>query len=210
MIYEVSNSDDAIKQGDIFRDIPRVDLSLATMAVVDAEGQRAISWSDVVEEFAASPITALVAVRPVLGIVITQDCDTARGEFLCLSQLDDFLRSSGQSVPSSAKKWKDLLIKHSRTNLRLFYLPAEPQVGIETRMAADFRVLIRIPRVDLENMRGKRLCRLNALAKDHFRESLGQFFRRYAYNEWYPLTKEEFQAYSGDSSEEIKPYPWQE
>ena len=78
------------------------------------------------------------------------------------------------------------------------------------RLAADFRVIIRVPRVDLENMRDRRLCRLNALAKEHFRESLGQFFRRYAYNEWYPLTRDEFQAYSDDSPEEIRPYPWQE
>ena len=44
-------------------------------------------------------------------------------------------------------------------------------------MAADFRVIIRIRREDLEHMLEKRLCRLNALAKEHFRESLGQFFR---------------------------------
>jgi len=40
-------------------------------------------------------------------------------------------------------------------------------------------------------------------------EALAHFFRRYAYNEWYPLTKEEFAAYAADCPEPVAPYSWQ-
>jgi hypothetical protein len=209
MIYETVKLDDPIVQGDIFRDVPRVDLSLATMAVVDSDGQRELSWIDAIDEGSSSPITAVLPIKPVTGIVITQDCDNERGEYLCLSEMEDFLISIGQdSPPTNPKKWQSLVTKHLRANPRLFYLPAESGFGLEKRMAADFRVVLRVPRVDLESMKSRRICTLNHVAKEHFRESLAHFFRRYALNEWYPLTKEEFDAYS-EKAPDSAPYPWQ-
>jgi len=76
-------------------------------------------------------------------------------------------------------------------------------------MGCDFRVLIRAPRHDLEQMLDLRVGRLNQEATEHFRETLAQYFRRYPYNEWYPLTPDEFREYAVDSPELIEPYPWQ-
>jgi hypothetical protein len=64
--------------------------------------------------------------------------------------------------------------------------------------------------VELEEMRGHhRSARLLPLAAEHFRETLSFFFRRYADNEWYPLTASEFQAYKAECPEAVEPYPWQ-
>jgi len=209
MIYESAGGDEPIRQGDIFSNIPRVDLSFATMAILDGEEQRETAWKDAVAD-SPSPVVAVLPVKPVTGIVITQDCDTVRGEYICLAEVADFATATGKTVPTSAKKWQSLIKQHAKTNLRWFYLPAATDFGIAARMAADFRVLIRVPLGDLEKHREFRLCRLKTVAREHFRESLAQFFRRYPYNEWYPLTKEEFQAYSEDSPESVQPYPWQE
>lgn len=96
-----------------------------------------------------------------------------------------------------------------KENLRYFYLPPDPAIGFGERMAADFRVIIRVPREDLLNLRHYRLGRLNNVAYEHFRESLAQYFRRYPYNEWYPLTREEVDEYSKGCEESIEKYEWQ-
>ena len=68
--------------------------------------------------------------------------------------------------------------------------------GLGARSAVDFRVVLPVPRLDLESMRDLRIARLNQVAREHFREALSHFFRRYAFNEWYPLNREEFNAYA--------------
>ena len=208
MIYESAPLNEPIRQGDIFRNIPRVDLSFATMAVVDGDGQRELQWKDALSD--SSPVVAILPVKPVTAIVITQDCDTVRGEYICLAEVEDFLTSTGQNAPTTPKKWQSLIKRHTKSSIRWFYLPVATEYGITGKMAADFRIVIRVPRLDLEDYREDRLCRLSGIAREHFRETLGQFFRRYAYDEWYPLTREEFQAYADESSEAIPPYPWQE
>jgi hypothetical protein len=198
-----------ILQGDIFRYVPRAELSLSKIAVV-SDKLTQTTWQQIISEGPPQEVTVVVAVEPVYAIVITQNCDAARGKYLCLAQVDPFLESVGQHTPpKTAKSWKNLLTRHAKTNLRYFYLPEDPEMGFTQRMAADFRVVIRVPREDLEGMRQHRLARLNEVASEHFRESLGHFFRRYAYNEWYPLDKEEAEAYQADCPEPIELYDWQ-
>jgi hypothetical protein len=209
MIYRTVDNEVPIRQGDIFRNVPHVEFSLATLAVVEDDRQEITSWERVVEFGDTEPVTALVAVEPVYAIVITQDCDAARGKHLCLAHVDKFLDITGKSEPKNPNKWQRLLTEHSKINLRYFYLPAAPNFGFTDRMAADFRNIIRLPREELLHLRHFRMGRLNEVATEHFRETLGQFYRRYPYNEWYPLTKEEAVAYVADSPEEIKLYDWQ-
>ena len=78
-------------------------------------------------------------------------------------------------------------------------------------MAVDFLSVLRVSRAYLEqNVATLRLARLNTLADEHFRERLSEFFRRYPYDEWYPLDKAEFDEYRRSKQEPIQPYPWQE
>ena len=214
MIYLPVDPTDPIRQGDIFRGIPRVDCSLETLAIVDeSETYRQVSWQEVFADGGdAAVVTALLPVKPVTAIVITQNCDAVRGEYLCLCQIDDFLLALGKkdAPPTTPKKWQSLIVQHSKTNQRWFYLPASEALGFPLPMAVDFRVILRVPRSDLETARERlRAARLDDVAADHFRESLGHFFRRYAYNEWYPLNKAQFEAYAEAFDEPIEPYDWQ-
>jgi hypothetical protein len=76
-------------------------------------------------------------------------------------------------------------------------------------MGADFLTPIRVPRLTLERLLNFRKGRLNEVAKQHFRERLAEFFRRYAYDEWYPLTRDELAEYR-KSYPNAEPFPWQQ
>jgi len=210
MIYDSVPEYELIRQGDIFRDIPRIDYSLLEMMVVDSlnEPARLLTWMELLEE-QVPDIQAILHIKKVTGIVITQDCDAARGDFLSLCQIQPYRGCFG-SIPSSPEKWQSQIRKRSRDSLRFFYLPADKSLGFGEKMAVDFRLVLPIKRPELESMRNLRIGRLNKVAYEHFRETLAQFFRRYPYNEWYPFTREEFQAYRESIEEEVSPYPWQE
>lgn len=50
--------------------------------------------------------------------------------------------------------------------------------------------------------------RLNKVAFQHYRESIAQYFRRYPYDEWYPLTNEEYLEYTKEKGH-VEPFEWQ-
>ncbi len=209
MTYDRVGAGEPIQQGDIFVHIPRVDLSLANLLLIeeDAEEPKQATWNELQPK---DQVAVVVPIISVTGIVITQNCDAARGHYICLAQVDPFLTATGKTAPASSRKWKNVIVEHSRTSPRFFYLPADSDFGFAEPMAADFRIILRVSRHDLQNLtRDRRLGRLKEVALDHFRESLSYFFRRYAFNEWYPLTPEQFQAYAADSGEPVEPYPWQ-
>lgn len=212
MIYASVDATSPVQQGDIFRDIPWVDFSLQEMAILDEAaptGLTSTSWSQLLQE-ESDAFAAVLPVKRVSGIVITQTCDAARGTHVCLSRILPYVGVVGQGTPVSALKWANLISRQSRDSLRHFYLPQDDSMGFRVRMAVDFRLVLPVKRVELEGMRGQRVGRLNELAYEHFRETLAQFFRRYPYNEWYPFTKAEFEAYVESRGEHAKPYPWQE
>ncbi|MGA3079435.1 MAG: hypothetical protein ABSG56_37880 [Bryobacteraceae bacterium] len=207
MIYETVAADRPIRQGDIFRHVPRVDMSLTSLPVVEDDGTREENWQTIELN---SEVTAVLSVKSVTGIVITQNCDAQRGEYICLAQVDPFLAVLGEEKqPRNPDKWQSLIIRQAKTNFRLFYLPADETVGFSEPMVADFRIILRVSHIDLENFTDKRVGALDRVAGEHFRESIAHFFRRYAYNEWYSLTKEQFEAYSRRCEEPLEPFPWQ-
>jgi hypothetical protein len=60
-------------------------------------------------------------------------------------------------------------------------------------------VTVRLRRVDLEALRSHPSGRLNTTAgehfREHFRERISEFYRRYPYDEWCALNPQEFEAY---------------
>ena len=58
------------------------------------------------------------------------------------------------------------------------------------------------------SIRSLRHGRLNATAEEHFRERIGEFFRRYPYDEWYALDKEEMAEYRKEYSD-AESFQWQ-
>ncbi len=207
MIYHVPNSNDPIRQGDIYIGLPRVEFSLEKVLLVQDTGPVQVSWGECANS--KDVITALVPVRPVSAIVITQDCDAVRGADITLCEVRDFRDVERKSQNTkSPKSWKDLITQQARLNQKWFYLPPAPSLGWTEKQAADFRVTLRLPRVDLEAHSSLRRARLNDLAEKHFRERLSEFFRRYPYDEWYPLDPQELAAYVKEYPETV-PYPWQ-
>lgn len=211
MIYVPVDPAEPIRQGDIFRHVPRVDMRLSELPVYgESNSITAAAWKDIVSNAKnADAVSAVLAVKPVMAIVITQDCDASRGYSISLCQVDGYLEAMNQTEPKNSKKWQSMIIARARTNPRFFYLPKDTSHQIEERKVADFRLVLPVPRSDLESMRDLRVGRLNDTALGHFRESLANFFRRYAYNEWYPLTKDELVEYSAAIEEPVPPFDWQ-
>lgn len=209
MIYVFPSNEKPIRQGDVFTNIPRASVFLSEMMIVTAEETRIVSWATIASE--GKRIKAILPVTPVFAIVATQDCDTMTSAEITLCEIRCFTQVEGKAKETrSPKKWQSIITQHARINQKWFYLPPDPKIGFTEMMAVDFRRTIRVPRKDLEAFRDYRKGTLNSIARQHFRERIGQFFRRYPYNEWYPLDAEELQAYRRSKASIVEPiYPWQ-
>jgi len=207
MIYEFPDQTDPIRQGDIFIGLPRIEISLSSIVIVGENSERVAKWEELASQ--TDPINIIVPVRSVAAIVATQDCDAARSRDITLCEIREFRDVERKSKDTtSPKKWKNILTQHARINQKWFYLPPSEQLGFSDKMAVDFLVTIRVPREDLENLRSLRRGRLNKVADEHFRERIGEFFRRYPYDEWYALDEQEMEAYTKEYPE-VQPFPWQ-
>ncbi len=208
LIYEYPSENEKIRQGDIFINLPRVEISLTQIPVLLENGEyREIAWKDVLDE--GREVTALFGVKPVNAIVATQDCDTSHGKDITLFEIRKF-QDVYPVVKETKKtsKWVDVITQHSRKNFKWFYLPPDDLIKFADRMAVDFSITIRLPRVELVKHCYLRKGRLNNVADEHFRERISEYYRRYPYDEWYPLSGDEFSAYQEKYSG-AKPFSWQ-
>jgi hypothetical protein len=207
MIYDFPDRGEPIRQGDIFIGVPRIDYSLKKMIIPDESGERLASWENLVAEGGTPKI--MVSVTPIAAIVITQDCDAARSRDITLCEIRNFRDVERKSSSTNSPKgWKNILTQHARLNLKWFYLPPDNKIGFDDKMGVDFLVTISIPLNDLIGLKHLRCGRLNELAYEHFRERLSDFFRRYPYDEWYPLNKEEMSEYKKEYPD-VLPFSWQ-
>lgn len=211
MIYDFIDANAPIRQGDIFEGLPKVEVSLAELSVInDRNEAEAVTWDAIRQS--GGPVTALLPLKSVWAMVITQDCDTIRAPDISLCEIRQLRSVIKLDDPTTPKKWVSWIRRQAVANQKWFYMPPDPQLGFGDRMAVDFLASIRVAREDLENVRHLRKGRLNVTADEHFREKLAEFFRRYPYNEWYPFNKDEFEAYrddNGGEAELIVPYPYQ-
>ena len=218
MIYEDVALEAPIRQGDIFIKVPKLEFSLEDVYFEeqgDDCGFKQASWNEIIQAFSpqeiAEQIQVSVPITCVSAIVATQDCDARRSSDITLCEIRRF-RDVEKSVEnaSAPKRFVTAITKQSRYNLKWFYLPPDEEIGFKEKMGVDFQVTLRLQRQELENFRFLRKKRLNEIADEHFRERIAEFFRRYPYDEWYPLNKEEFAAYAADHAQEPpEPFPWQ-
>ena len=207
MIYEFPDQTAPIRQGDIFIGLPRIDLSLEKILLVVEGGERIAKWEELANQH--SPVDIIVSARPVASIVATQNCDANHSRDITLCEIREFRDVERKSKDTkAAKKWKNILTQHARINQKWFYLPPSDRLEFSDKMAVDFLVTLRVPRKDLENLRVLRRGRLNTTADEHFRERIGEFFRRYPYDEWYALNDEEMAEYTKDYPD-VEPFDWQ-
>ena len=212
MIYSPTRPGNAIRQGDIFKSIPMIDASVRDLKRMEGGKVLRTSWLDILNNDDSVEISAVVAAKAVHAIVITQDCDAVRSPDISLCEIRPFrdVEKRTEKMADTPKKWVSIITQHARINQKWYYLPKGEDFGIDERMGVDFRSVIRIGRPDLEDMKKSlRLARLNDVALAHFRERAGEFFRRYAYDEWYPLSKDELKQYKGSSPEPIEAFDWQ-
>jgi len=209
VIYDFPDASAPIRQGDIFVGVPRIEVSLRQIPLVGEDGQQSVaSWNDIAQ--AGKAVTAVLAMQPVAGIVATQDCDTLHAPDITLCEIGKFNEVEKKAAQTaSAKSWKNILTQHARINQKWFYLPPDGRIGFWDKMAVNFLVTLRVPRAELEELRTLRRGRLNDLADEHFRERIADFFRRYPYDEWYPLNTEEFDSYKQEYPD-VPPFPWQQ
>jgi len=208
VIYVSTGIDEPLRQGDIFAGLPRIDLSLGDLDVVE-ENEDVVSanWSQIAKD--GKPVMAVVGIRPVHAIVITQNCDALRSRDVTLCEIQPFQEVEKKcQTTKNAKGWSSIITQQARLNYKWFYLPPDTMLGFACKMGVDFFSTIRVPRVDLEGFRHCRKGRLNDVASAHFRERIAEFFRRYPYDEWYPLNEEELQAYHAEHPD-AQPFPWQ-
>jgi hypothetical protein len=207
MIYDYPSSDSPIRQGDIFLGLPRLVIGLKQLPILSDDGPELRSWAELSGN--REPIEAIVSLRSVNAIVISQDCDTTRAPDISFCEIGPFQEIERKSAQtSSPKKWASMLTQQARINQKWFYLPPDSRLKFETKMAVNYMVTFCLPREDIESILHLRTGRLNDVAAAHFRERIAEFFRRYPYDEWYPLNQEELTEYIKDHSDTV-PFPWQ-
>ncbi len=211
MIYEYPNKDVSIRQGDIFYPLPQSIMRDLVNIKVITEDEQIVKKTWVKIEN-SKPIKAIVNVIPVWGIVVSQDCDAERALYITFFLIDTLLNVIKLSEPKP-HKWHSFIIRYTKEKLDWHYLPVDKEIGFNNRMAVDFEEAFVVNRTYLiKNIAHLRKGRLNEVFLQHFRERISHYFRRYAYNEWYPLNKDEFITYREKNAQKgviIEPYEWQ-
>lgn len=210
MIYEPVDVDLPLRQGDIFVSIALPEWSMTEVPRLKEDGS--FEQIDLSAVNAPTDVHAVVLLRMSTVIVVSQDCDCARGEYVSVAPVVGIstIIPDGQE-PKNPKRWASYISKSAKEKLRYFYLPPDGNRVIAVKSVADFRSVSRVRLADMLSVRARgRRMRLNEVASDHFKEQLAHFFRRYAYNEWYPMDRDEFAAYREEKkAEQIDPYGWQ-
>lgn len=203
-----------LRQGDIFRLLPKVEVGLEAVSVSRETEVHESRWIDL---DTTKSHTLLVAATPVWAIVVSQDCDVGRGD-VSLCEIDMLERVSGFGPgKGDVRKW---IIKMATTVAReqakWFYLPKDTSIGFRVPMAVSFSSVLRFPAIELDAAKKDiRIGRIRGPALKHFQRKLAEYFTRYAYNEWYPLSADEFESYreirAARGEEEPRPrHSWQE
>lgn len=209
MIYDYPKPGSPLKQGDIFVNVPSPQLNEQALFIIDEnETGLEATWTDFADHSAA--VEAIITLKPVTAIVGTQDCDALRSSEITLFEIRPFREVEGKAKQTEKpKSWMHQIINQSRINQKWFYLPPAESLGFGEKMAADFRLSVSIPRPILWSLRSFRRGRLKNLPREHFRERIGEFFRRLPYDPWYALNRDELTAYEKEEKVQIRRFPWQ-
>ena len=216
-MYSIPDVAQPIRQGDIFRWLPKPEIGLGDAKLpilpeTEENGVREIDWLQLAEESGVAYAT--IQVRPVCGIVISQDCDTSRSPNITFAEIRPFadVYPNYSDDKTKTKGLVDFVTRHARVNYSWYYLPEYDRFQFARKMAADFESVFDVPREMLEAYKEQmRLGRLDDdVAWPHFRERVAEYYRRYPYNEWYPLNSSELDAYEEDKKIKVDPrYRWQ-
>lgn len=209
--YNVSPEADPIRQGDIFYPVPYVtpiDLNSATYGYSEEVTAASSPWDAMKDK---ESLTVTLAVQPSWAIVVSQDCDV-RNPSISLCPIEP-LTNLGNNLPALDKKekWATYITRDLRNMPGVFYLPESEKIGLTEKNYVNFGKVFQLDSTSLDGKKSNlRKGRLNDDADEHFREKLANYFRRYAYEEHYPLNKEELEAYEKKRGAVVsKRFSWQ-
>ena len=190
----------AISQGDIFRDVPIIGVSLQRLHRVVEDGTDLKAFP-VEPDALRDGMVLLELVRTTDAIVVSQSCDTERAPHLMLAPLIPFTLQE----KSAEKKWRK--INHAATSLgepKLVYLPGNTNLGIERR-TADFGLAFTLPREFLEELakRGKRVAGLSEQAIGFLQYRLAVLLTRLAQDDFAWPSKEDLDIKIASLDEQI-------
>lgn len=205
MIYEKLDIHSALRQGDIFSNIPVPYINIDRLPVAFENGIEEKAWKEISEH--ENAVVANIPLKRSWAIIASQDCDAARSPYISFFQIGKLDEVTRLNLPNSTKAWVSFITEKSRLNARWLYLPEDELIGFNSRMAVNFHQLFQISRESLINHIELRKGRLNKIAYEHYRESIAQYFRRYPYDEWYPMSKDEFSEYNKNKN--VLPFNWQ-
>lgn len=219
-MYTSLKTDDPIRQGDLFRWLPKLELSFGTEELPLLYEQKQLreinwlQWVELIEHDKPLNANVPVSIRPVLGIVISQDCDAGRAENITFCEIKPFskVEKSFKDKHNNPKDVVDLIPRYTRQHQKWYYLAEGGITGFTQKMGVDFESVFEVRRLMLEKYKDKlRIGRLeDEVAWPHFRERVAEFFRRYPYNEWYPFNSEEVTEYEKSKNISVQRYRWQE
>ncbi len=211
-----------LEQGDIFSSLPFLTLDSTLMneviPVSDSElSFREIDLKDYVETSDDSRNIVIKAdIQP--GIVITQNCDILRSDYVSFCAIRRYTDIEKTDTSTNQSRKIEFLTKTYANKTKYFYLPKSSAVGFSEKMAVDFSSIHQIKREVLTQLLQKRKCKLGEIPLEHFRSKISDYFKRFAYDGWYVLDKDEFQVYYDDQKKRNTPpeelslinrYPWQ-
>ncbi len=214
-MYTTLGIDEPIRQGDIFRYLPKIEIllgesNLPLVTELQDTGSIPVDWLERAEfkEY----LSANIQVKPVFGIVISQDCDASRDYEITFAEIkpfSEFYVGFGETMKPKSRV--SIITTHAQENYKWYYLKKNSGWKFISSMCVDFRSIFHVPRDMLIGyIDPMRLGRLDdSVAYPHFRERVAEYFRRYPYNEWYPFNKDELDYYESDKKFKVDPrYSW--
>lgn len=214
--YKRLFNDADIEQGDIFSTLPFLSLDSTSITEVIADSDlkyKQIDLNSYVQDDSEKNIVVSAKIGP--GIIITQNCDMLRSSYVsyCAIRKYEEVEKSFPS-PEKVKKRVDFLTKEYAHKTKYFYLPVENPHGFSERMAVDFSTIHQVKLEVLKGLASKRMGRLSEVPLEHFRSKLGHYFKRFAYDPWYVLNKDELDIYKQSIEplelQLVRSYGWHE
>ena len=103
MIYEYPHEEMPLRQGDIFIGLPRVEVSLGRIPVLEEDGSMVErDWRDIALQ--EQQVSSVFPLRPVAAIVATQDCDATHGWDITLCEIRPFRTVERKAAQTAAAK----------------------------------------------------------------------------------------------------------
>ena len=103
MIYEYPPLDAPIRQGDVFTGLPRVEVSLGRIPVLEGDGSMAErDWREIAAQ--DKQVTAVFPIIAVTAIVATQDCDATHGQDITLCEIRPFRKVELKAAQTSSSQ----------------------------------------------------------------------------------------------------------